>query len=416
MTNYKEYAFVLDAEGKQLSPTKIQKAWYKIRHGLACLVSKYPMVIKLNKTIDSNDICKDEIRCGIDDGASHVGISLVQKCQTKNKVLFKGTVEHRKDVKKKMSIRREHRNYRRYHKRYRKERYNNRVSSRRKDRIPPSILQRRQAIVGIVCQLRKWLSFQTFYLEDVSIDVRALTDGYKPYSWQYQKTNRLDSNLRTSILIRDGNRCMECGKTDKMLQIHHIIPRRLNGPSSMSNLITLCRDCHHKTQGYEELFIEHYSKMINSSTINNTKYAQYSMIGKTWLRNKLGEFGTLHITTGCDTANKRIDWNIEKTHSNDAICITDLKPDTVNIKEWCIKPLRKKTKACKVSILGFSHRDLIEYRPRTGLRVIGYITSLYPNNNQLNFTSNKKVYKRVSMRSCKLLYKFNRFRWIENMI
>ena len=37
------YSFVLDTEGKQLSPTKEVKAWYMIRKGKAKLVSKYPM-------------------------------------------------------------------------------------------------------------------------------------------------------------------------------------------------------------------------------------------------------------------------------------------------------------------------------------------------------------------------------------
>lgn len=98
MANKKEYAFVLDCNGKQLDPTTIQNAWILIRKHRAKLVSKYPMVIMLNKeVIDENT---DEIRCGIDDGGLHVGIALVQKCQTKNKVLFKGVIEQRDDVKK----------------------------------------------------------------------------------------------------------------------------------------------------------------------------------------------------------------------------------------------------------------------------------------------------------------------------
>ncbi len=40
------YAFVLDANGKQLAPAKEQKAWFLIRKKRAALVSKYPMVIQ----------------------------------------------------------------------------------------------------------------------------------------------------------------------------------------------------------------------------------------------------------------------------------------------------------------------------------------------------------------------------------
>ena len=68
MTNVKEYAFVLDAEGKQLSPMRIEKAWYKIRHNQAKLINKYPMVVQLYKVVPEVEICKDEVRCGIDDG------------------------------------------------------------------------------------------------------------------------------------------------------------------------------------------------------------------------------------------------------------------------------------------------------------------------------------------------------------
>ncbi len=39
MAKQQEYAFVLDMDGKPLSPTKVEKAWYKIRKKQAVLVS-----------------------------------------------------------------------------------------------------------------------------------------------------------------------------------------------------------------------------------------------------------------------------------------------------------------------------------------------------------------------------------------
>ena len=79
MSETTNYVFVLDANGKQLAPTKENKAWFLIRKKRATLVNKYPMVIQLNKQILNEKICKDEIHCGIDDGGIHVGIALVQK-------------------------------------------------------------------------------------------------------------------------------------------------------------------------------------------------------------------------------------------------------------------------------------------------------------------------------------------------
>ena len=412
MTNY---VFVLDANGKHLSPTKEQKAWFFIRKKRATLVSKYPMVIQINKEIPDDKICKDEIRCGIDDGGLHTGIALVQKCQTKNKVLFKGVIEQRNDVKHLMDVRRGYRRYHRYHKRYRPARFNNRSSSKKEGKIAPSILQKRQATIRAVAQLNKWINITDYWLEDVAIDIRALTDGFKPYKWQYQKSNRLDENIRKAVILRDGCQCVECGRTNCKLEVHHIKPRRLNGSNALSNLITLCERCHQNTEGREELFMDKYFALLNSSDNKYLNYAQHVMIGKKWLREQLSSLGILHLTNGGDTANKRIDWNIEKFHSNDAICITNLQPDTCDVKEWTIKPMRRQSKAKADNVLGIKHRDLVEYTFKSGETHRGYVTALYPKQNAINFQSPTKHCKKVSAKKCRLLWKFNKIYWLDDV-
>lgn len=412
MTNY---VFVLDANGKHLSPTKEQKAWFFIRKKRATLVSKYPMVIQLNKEIPDDKICKDEIRCGIDDGGLHTGIALVQKCQTENKVLFKGVIEQRNDVKHLMDVRRGYRRYHRYHKRYRPARFNNRSSSKKEGKIAPSILQKRQATIRAVAQLNKWINITDYWLEDVAIDIRALTDGFKPYKWQYQKSNRLDENIRKAVILRDGCQCVECGRTNCKLEVHHIKPRRLNGSNALSNLITLCERCHQNTEGREELFMDKYFALLNSSDNKYLNYAQHVMIGKKWLREQLSSLGILHLTNGGDTANKRIDWNIEKFHSNDAICITNLQPDTCDVKEWTIKPMRRQSKAKADNVLGIKHRDLVEYTFKSGETHRGYVTALYPKQNAINFQSPTKHCKKVSAKKCRLLWKFNKIYWLDDV-
>lgn len=412
MTNY---VFVLDTNGKHLSPTKEQKAWFFIRKKRATLVSKYPMVIQLNKEIPDDKICKDEIRCGIDDGGLHTGIALVQKCQTKNKVLFKGVIEQRNDVKHLMDVRRGYRRYHRYHKRYRPARFNNRSSSKKEGKIAPSILQKRQATIRAVAQLNKWINITDYWLEDVAIDIRALTDGFKPYKWQYQKSNRLDENIRKAVILRDGCQCVECGRTNCKLEVHHIKPRRLNGSNALSNLITLCERCHQNTEGREELFMDKYFALLNSSDNKYLNYAQHVMIGKKWLREQLSSLGILHLTNGGDTANKRIDWNIEKFHSNDAICITNLQPDTCDVKEWTIKPMRRQSKAKADNVLGIKHRDLVEYTFKSGETHRGYVTALYPKQNAINFQSPTKHCKKVSAKKCRLLWKFNKIYWLDDV-
>ena len=412
MTNY---SFVMDSNGKPLSPTKEVKAWYMIRKGKAKLVSKYPMVIQLNRVILTDEICKDEVRLGIDDGGLHTGIAIVQKCQTKNKVLFKGTIEQRRDVKHLMDVRRGYRRYHRYHKRYRKTRFNNRKSSKRNGRIAPSILQKRQATVRVIYHLNKWISITSYWLEDVSIDIRALTDGYKPYRWQYQKSNRLDENIRKAVILRDGCKCMECGKVNTKLEVHHIKPRRLNGSNTLDNLITLCSECHQKTEGKEEQYMQHYFDMLDSSDNKHLTYASHVMIGKKWLREQLLKLGVLYLTTGGDTANKRIDWGIDKSHSNDAICITNLVPDNIDVKEWWIKTMRRQSKAKTDNVLSIKHRDLVEYIFKNGEVHRGYVTALYPKINALNFQSPTKHCKKVNAKKCKLLWKYSKIYWLDKV-
>jgi hypothetical protein len=373
------------------------------------------MVIKLKKKISDDEICKDEIRCGIDDGGLHVGVALVQKCKTRNKVVFKGTIEQRNDMKHLMDTRRAFRRYHRHHKRYRPARFNNRKSSKRKGRIAPSILQKRQATMRVINQLNKWINITNYWLEDVSIDIRAMTDGYKPYKWQYQKSNRLDENIRKAVILRDGCKCMECGKSNRRLEVHHIKPRRLNGSNTLGNLITLCTRCHQKTEGVEESYMNRYFTLLNSSDNKNLNYAQHVMIGKKWLREQLSNIRVLHLTNGGDTANKRIDWDITKSHSNDAICITDLQPDTCEIKEWTIKPMRRQSKAKTDNVLGIKHRDLVEYTFRNGETHRGYVTALYPELNRLNFQSTTKHCKKVNAKKCKLLWKYSKIYWLDNV-
>jgi len=407
-----EYCFVLDCKGRKLSPTKVNKGWYLIRKQRATLVSKYPMVIQLKKEVKDEKDDESEFVVGVDDGSKHVGIAIVQKCKTKNKVIFKGTIEQRQDVKHLMDVRRGYRCYHKQHKRYRKARFNNRSSSKRKNRLAPSIKQKKDAILRVINRLNKWCNIDKIILEDVQIDIRALQDG-KLYRWQYQKSNRLDENLRKATIIRDGNKCMECGKFNCILEAHHIVPRRLGGNDSIYNLITLCGKCHDKTEGCEEKFISKYQKMINGKNIR-FDYAQHVMQGKTYLRQELNDIAPLSLTIGSETANKRIDWDIKKSHSNDAVVITGLRvgQGDCNIRDWIIKPIRRRSKAKTDNVLGIKHRDLVSYTFKNGEKHVGYVTALYPELNALNFQSQTKHCKKVNAEKCDLLWKYNKIYWL----
>ncbi len=404
------YCFVLDSTGKRLSPTKENKGWFLIRKKCAKLVNLMPMVIQLLKEIATEDVDKTPIRLGIDDGSKNTGIALVQKCKLKNKPLFKGTIEHRRDVKEKMDIRRGYRRYRRSHKKYRIKRFDNRFASKRKNRIPPSIKQKKEATIRVIRTLHRWCRIDSIYLEDVLIDIRAITEGEKLYRWQYQLSNRLDENLRIATLKRDYFTCQKCGKTDGQLEAHHITPRRLRGADSIFNLITLCSNCHESINSIEMQYAEEFYKIVKGKPIY-TKDAMHVMQGKNYLRRELEKIAPVSLTTGGDTANKRIDWGVTKTHSNDAIVIANLPiiASRVELKDWEIKPMRRKSKSKTDIVEGFKHRDFVCYSKRNGEKYYGYITALYPNRKQFNMTTNEgKILKRYGLKSLKLIWRFNK--------
>lgn len=415
MTELKEqeYSFVLDTNGNKLSPCKVNKAWYLIRKGKAKQVDKFPMIIQLNR--GAKEI-KDssEFICGIDDGSKFTGIALVQKCKTKNKVIFKGTIEHRQDVKYLMEVRKNYRRYRRNHKRYRKIRFSNRGNSKRKGRIATSIKQKKDATLRVIKRLNKWVNINEIHLEDVQIDIRKLTEGNKIYAWQYQTSNRLDENLRKATLIRDKFKCIECGKDNCKLETHHIVPKRLKGNNSINNLVMLCCNCHSKITGKEEKYIKYFQDKIKGKNIMYGD-AMHVMQGKNYFRKELSRIAEIQLTVGSTTANRRINLNIDKSHSNDAVIITGLDVDRENceIKDWAIKPMRNQSKARTGELKGFRHRDLVKYIKRNGEVYVGYITALYSTKNLCNITTvDKFTYKKYGINNCKLIWRFNKIYFI----
>ena len=81
-------------------------------------------------------------------------------------------------------------------------------------------------------------------------------------------------------------------------------------------------------------------------------------------------------TDGGTTSNRRIDWNIPKSHSNDSIVITGLKPDTTNLYGHTIQPLRKKRKCKLDKSLGIVQGDSVLYTPRGKSPIKCYVTAI----------------------------------------
>lgn len=55
--------------------------------------------------------------------------------------------------------------------------------------------------------------------------------------------------IRDQVLNRDGRECANCGAGSNLV-VHHIVPISDRGTNRMSNLTTLCRECHRSAHGH----------------------------------------------------------------------------------------------------------------------------------------------------------------------
>lgn len=308
--------YVLNKNRKPLMPCKPAKARHLLQDGKANVVNRCPFTIQLLWDCEENI---QEITVGIDKGSNVTGFS----CVGNGKILMSGEIHHRTDIKKKMDTRRANRQNRRSRKWYREERFNNRASSKRSGRLPPSTKANAEEVIRVARQIP--LPISHIVIEDVQIDIRRLSHPDVRGN-EYQQSNRLDENLRLACLIRDDFICQKCGKKNMRLDAHHIVWTTKGGKDGIYNLITLCEDCHnkiHKTGTNGEVKIKG-GKIITGMDGYKDKIAQRTMQGKTLMYQELEKIASLSTIYGYQTSAYRKSLSLSKTHDIDALCVATL--------------------------------------------------------------------------------------------
>jgi len=80
--------------------------------------------------------------------------------------------------------------------------------------------------------------------------------GIKPRTYHLTKRDKhgsaFDRDWRSAVFVRDDYTCQSCGKVGGKLQAHHIKPYKMFPELRLEigNGITLCVDCHKKTDSY----------------------------------------------------------------------------------------------------------------------------------------------------------------------
>lgn len=413
--------YVLDKDKKPLMPCTNVIARLLLKQGKAKVIRRCPFTIKLN--IKNAGIVK-ELTLGNDSGSGTLGCSVADNY---GNIYYQSEVQVRNDIKSKMDERRSFRRIRRNCKtRYRKPRFNNRKNSKRKDRLSPTMTSKLNSHIKEIEFVKKILPISKTVIETGTFDVAALKDpslhAESKKHWAYQKGIQYGyENLKAAVRARDGYKCCKCGCGGN-LEVHHIWFRSEGGPDIAENLVTVCHDCHAKIHSGE---IPNFK--FKRKDLSNLKYATQMNIIRSQL---LKRYPEAIETFGYVTSANMNEFNIEKTHANDAAVIATCgkKPnflnDTIFYKRCNAKGDYKKTsgkhseiKLNTDKIDGIRKFDKVSYFGKTafikGRMSSGYAVLMDINGKTINFDDMLKGCKTPKLSNLKRISARNSWMIIE---
>lgn len=236
--------YVLHKDGTPLMPCSPYVARMLLRDGKATVKRRTPFTIKL---LEDTGKYVEKLTIGIDPGSSVVGSAVVN---SKGSVFFLGERVVRNDITKTMKQRASYRRNRRNRKtRYRQPRFLNRASSRKEDRLPPTVVSKLNSHKTLIKFIMSILPVHRVVVEQAKFDVHRISNPNvsKKYGWAYQHGQMYGwENTKSYVRDRDGYQCKKCKAKNTRLEVHHILEKINGGTDTPDNLITLCSDCHGK--------------------------------------------------------------------------------------------------------------------------------------------------------------------------
>ncbi len=303
------FVYMLNCHGQPLMPCQPRKARLLLKAGKAKVVRMVPFTIQL---LYGSSGYTQEVSLGVDAGTQHIGVSAT----TEKSVLFEAEVKPRTDIQELLAARKQFRSARRNRKiRYRQARFLNRKKP--EGWLAPSVQHKVDAHLKAIRLVHKLLPISRTTIEVAQFDLQQIKNP-DINGVEYQQGPQLGFwNVREYVLFRDNHTCQWCkGKSkDCVLNVHHIESRKTGGDSP-DNLITLCQMCHdliHRT--HQEHTIERKSKGFRDAT-------QMGIVRWRIYEQAKASFPDVHLTYGYITKHTRITHELDKSHLNDARCVS----------------------------------------------------------------------------------------------
>jgi hypothetical protein len=306
------FVYVISIDGQPLMPTeRCGKVRRFLKQGKAKVVKRCPFTIQLLYETGNHT---QPITLGVDAGSKVVGLSAT----TESKELYAAHVQLRTDVSHLLSKRRTLRRARRSRLRHRKARFLNRVHSKPKGWVAPSVQHKINTHLDAVARLHKILPITDIVVEVASFDIQKIKNP-DIHGVEYQQGEQMGFwNVREYVLFRDGHVCKHCkGKSkDPILNVHHIESRQTGG-NAPNNLITLCETCHKKYHRGEISLskdIKCGMSFRDAAFMGIMRWAFYGVLKAT--------YPNVLLTYGYITKDTRIRNHLPKEHCVDARCIS----------------------------------------------------------------------------------------------
>lgn len=407
--------FVINQHGESLMPCKPRKARLLLKEKKAKIIKYEPFTIQL---LHGSSGYKQPVSIGVDLGAKTTGIAVTSE----DKVLVKGEIEVRQDVKKNLDTRRAYRNGRRHRNtRYRKARFDNRKRS--KAWLPPSLQSRIDNTFRWIDRFQSLLPEATLHIEVGKFDVQKMINP-EIEGVDYQKGQTYGyHDVRYFVLSRDNYTCQACKKKNKVLNTHHLVYTSHGGSNRADNLITVCTDCHiGENHQPGKIF---WKWMMEGKKLPSYKEGPFM---NSFRRRVFTKYPDAEITYGSRTTPHRKKLGLNKTHYNDAIAATGIERIKQNTERvFYIKQFRKKKRSLHEATArkgrkepnrtqrrnakntkeskGFFLNDKVHIYGRTGFisgftgKTMCYVKDI----NGEYITKPGKSYKQVSLSECVLL-------------
>ena len=298
---------VLNIRGKPLMPTTPAKARHLLEQRKAKVIKRKPFVIQL--TIATGET-KQKITLGIDSGYSQVGFS----AKTEKEELISGELTLRKDVSKKLEERKRYRKQKRNKLWYREARFDNRVIS--KELLAPSIQHKLDTHVRLIEKIKSLLPITKTIIEIANFDTQKMQNP-EISGIKYQQGELQGYHIREYLLDKFGRKCAYCNQKGVPLEVEHIIPKSKGGSNRASNLTISCSKCNLEkgTLTVEEFGFHNIQKLAKQS-LKATAFMNV-------VRKRLTRQVNADETFGYITKYRRIRYNLNKSHVNDAFVIAE---------------------------------------------------------------------------------------------